>query len=136
VAQDNVRILKDAFEHLARTGEPALHLVTEDHVLENIDEAPITDPYVGHQGLRRWFADQRDVIEPFAFELLEVVAVGDDVVVSTQVIRGQTPTGGAELEFPFFGVWWFRDGKIFRTKGFTQREDALAAAGLTADVRE
>ena len=43
---------------------------------------------------------------------------------------GRGKGSGVPVEYRFFGVWTFRDGKVIRYKGFNERAEALEAAGL------
>ena len=43
---------------------------------------------------------------------------------------GTRQGSGVPVEYRFFGVWTFRDGKVIHYKGFNERAEALEAAGL------
>jgi ketosteroid isomerase-like protein len=63
-------------------------------------------------------------------EPTEFVDAGDRVLVAMRTIaRGRGSSIDVEMET--FGVYTFRDGKILKLQYFTNRDSALAAAGLT-----
>jgi ketosteroid isomerase-like protein len=64
------------------------------------------------------------------YELLEVIEVPDDRVVTLfrQGARGRQ--SGVSVVFHFFALWTIRDGKICKVVYFRHRVDALQAAGL------
>jgi ketosteroid isomerase-like protein len=65
-----------------------------------------------------------------AYELLEVIDVPDNRVVTLfrQSARGRI--SGVPVVFHFFVLWTIRDGKICEVVYFRHRADALQAAGL------
>ena len=56
--------------------------------------------------------------------------VGETVVLGS-TLRGRGRQSGASAEFTFWQVWTVHDGKVVRGQGFTSREDAHEAAGLS-----
>ncbi len=60
----------------------------------------------------------------------EVIEAGDQVMVGTTT-RGRGKRSGAETSWDGWWVWTLRDGKAVRGEGFTSREKALEAAGLS-----
>jgi ketosteroid isomerase-like protein len=85
-------------------------------------------PYVGHAGMREYFADVASV-----WRTLEVVPhdfrdLGDRVLVFGRVYaRGE---GGYITDSPTQWLWGVQDGLIAWGRVFTNRAEALAAAGL------
>ena len=110
-------------------------------VVEDIDEAlthadpgivwnPIEElPTEGHGAVRaslaRWKAEWHD------YKVIpeEYVDRGDSVVV-TVLLRGRGRGSGVEIDARFYDVYTLRDGKIIRMDQFTERGQALEAAGL------
>ncbi len=54
----------------------------------------------------------------------------DDRVVVTVRLRGRGRGSGVEVDARFYDVFTLRDGKIVRMDQFTERSEALGAAGL------
>jgi ketosteroid isomerase-like protein len=75
-------------------------------------------PYLGRD-LRR-----------LGYEPEEVIDAGDSVFVGLRQ-WGRGKGSGVPVEYRFFGVWTFRDGKVIRYKGFNERAEALEAVGLS-----
>ena len=46
-------------------------------------------------------------------------------------LRGRGKQSGVETSWDIWQIWTVRDGKVVRGQGFTSREEALAAAGLS-----
>jgi ketosteroid isomerase-like protein len=86
------------------------------------------EPYVGHDGMRQYFADVARV-----WRTLEVVPhdfrdLGDRVLVFGRVYaRGE---GGYISDSPTQWLWQVSDGRVVWGRVFTSKADALAAAGI------
>jgi ketosteroid isomerase-like protein len=65
-----------------------------------------------------------------AFEIHELIDAGDRVL-AAQTLRGRGKQSGAEANWQVWNVWTFREGKIVHGQGFTSRDQALEAAGLS-----
>ena len=85
-------------------------------------------PYVGHEGMREYFDDVART-----WRVLEVVPhdfrdLGDRVLVFGRVYaRGE---GGYITDSPTQWLWELKDGLIVSGRVFTNRAEALSAAGL------
>jgi ketosteroid isomerase-like protein len=62
-------------------------------------------------------------------EINELIDAGDRVLVGTTA-RGRGKQSGVESGWHLWHLWTLRDGKIVRGEGFTDRDEALEAAGL------
>jgi len=131
MSQANVETLRSFYEGLNTTGEaPAdpFHPELEIHMFEG---SPISGPYRGLDGLRRWREDTFDVIEDGRLLLDEVITGDDpDVMVVTNRFVGRMRHTGLTVDSPLTVVVRFRDGLIVRFAGYRERAEALAAAGL------
>lgn len=84
--------------------------------------------YVGHEGMRHYFADVAQV-----WRVLEVVPhefrdLGDSVLVFGRVYaRGE---GGYISDSPTQWIWAVKGGQVVSGRVYTNRTEALAAAGL------
>jgi ketosteroid isomerase-like protein len=70
-----------------------------------------------------------EVYEGFRFEAREFIDAGDKVVVIGRA-RGTARGSGLKLDMEASLVWTVRDGKLARNDFFTDRREALEAAGL------
>jgi ketosteroid isomerase-like protein len=53
-----------------------------------------------------------------------------DQVVARLTTRGRGKQSGVETAWEFWQLWTYRDGKAVHGRGFTDRDEALEAAGL------
>ena len=63
-------------------------------------------------------------------ELHELIDAGDQVFTSF-TLRGRGKRSGVETSWDPLSVWTVRDGRLVRWLGFTDRDAALKAAGLS-----
>ena len=78
-----------------------------------------------------FYVEVMEAFEGFVTADAELVDAGDDKVVvhARQDLRGKT--SGAGVEFDYWVVATFRDGKRDRDERFADRAEALEAAGLS-----
>jgi ketosteroid isomerase-like protein len=80
--------------------------------------------YEGHEGIRRFYSEVRDVWESYVWEPEELIEVGPDVVAllrSTARGRGS----GVEVERETAMVWSVREGRATALRFFRDRDEAL-----------
>jgi ketosteroid isomerase-like protein len=53
-----------------------------------------------------------------------------DQVLASVTFRGHGRQSGVEAEWSLWQLWTVRDGRFVRGQGFTNREEALEAAGV------
>ncbi len=129
MSQENVRVFEAARDALSRGDiEGFLRLVDED-VIWIAARSAVEGTYRGHDGLRRFFADNDENFELFEPDFREVRDLGDRILaVGTIHIRGRGST--LETDIPVAGIFTFSRGKLVRWDYFRDRRSALAAAGL------
>jgi hypothetical protein len=90
----------------------------------------VEGPFVGHEGVRKFFADNATNFELFQVRLDDVRDLGEDrvLVIGTIHIRGRG--AGVETDVPMAGIATYREGKLSRWEDFRERRAALEAAGL------
>jgi ketosteroid isomerase-like protein len=88
------------------------------------------DVYEGHEGVRRFWRQWLSSWEWVEFEQERYIDAGDQVVVFQRThARGRT--SGVQTDFGDYAqVWTLRDGKVVRVQFYTDRAEALAAAGV------
>jgi ketosteroid isomerase-like protein len=126
---DNVEPLRQAYELFNRTGEFEWDLMDPEVEWNVFRFAPVAE-YRGQAGVRRWLAELSELFDGLRIEPEEFVDGGDKVVV-VSTMRGRGRGSGAETEQALVSLWTFRDGKVVRHDSFTERGEALRAAGLT-----
>jgi ketosteroid isomerase-like protein len=130
---DNVAAVRryvDAFNRLdldaATVGlDPAIEL-------REWPEAPGAQTYHGVDGVRRAFDTWFETWEWMTLEVEDIRPVGDRVFFTLHQ-RAKGRTSEIEVEIRSYNVYTFRDGLVTLAELFIDRENALAAAGLTED---
>jgi ketosteroid isomerase-like protein len=103
-----------------------------------VDEWPTgPDPrsYRGLDGIQQALDTWFEAWEWITIEIVDLEEA-DDVVLVTLHQRAKGRGSEAEVEITSYTVYAFRDGLIDRIQLFTEREPALAAAGLTPEHEE
>jgi ketosteroid isomerase-like protein len=132
MSQENVDLLRRAFEYVERTGEILPEAVHSDFVWDTTTfrSAIMPGTFVGIDEINAWLADWLEGFEDLSFDIEEVFDAGDQVVtIARQRAKGKH--GGPEVEMRVGQVWTFRDGLIARMEMYADRNEALEAAGLS-----
>ena len=131
MSQEDVEMVRASFERFNQDGYLPEDLFDPAVELSNVRESPLPGPYRGYEGLRQWSDDLREVLYEARFEIEEQIDVEAQSAVITRVrLRGRARHTDIAIDFPFTIVGWVRDGRVYRTDGFTEHSDALKAAGL------
>jgi hypothetical protein len=83
------------------------------------------------EGIANWF----DSWEWMHVEIGDISEIGDRIFFTLHQ-RARGKSSQAEVELTSYNVYTFRNGKVVRVELFTEREPALAAAGLTGNLEE
>ena len=130
MSQENVAIVRrinDAY--LKGDFETALSLI-DPEVEFDLSMRPDGKVYRGHEGVIEGLRTWTGTWEAYRFEIEELIDAGEQVVaVDRQWGRGKG--SGMPLEHSFSAVYTLRNGMVVRMVWFTNREDALEAAGLS-----
>jgi ketosteroid isomerase-like protein len=130
MSQENVELFHRANAALNRGDvEYMVRHSTEDVVIIAARSA-IERPFVGHDGVRKFAADNTESFELFEGHYDDVRDLGDDRVLAIGTIHIRGRGGGVETDIPAAGIATFRDGKLSRWEDFRDRRPALEAAGL------
>ena len=130
---ERVRRFVDAFNHLDL--ESVVADIEEDAELHEWPEAPGAQSYRGAEGVRAALDNWFESFEWMRVEIEDIFDVGEHVLVALHQ-RAKGKNSEAEVEIRSFNVYTFKDGKVTRIELFTEREPALAAAGLAPDYQE
>lgn len=130
MSQENVEIMRrviDAFN------SGALDVALEDFApAATLDwshsRGPNAGVYVGHDAMRRFWADMTGPFERQTFVAGEFIPHGERVVVP--VVGRMTGRGGVEVEAKTAVVATFRDGRVVRLTMYQDKPEALKAVGL------
>ena len=92
--------------------------------------AALQGTYVGHDGLRRFFADASESMSIAGVDCPDIRDLGDRVLaIGTFRISGTA--SGIEAQIPFAIVAAFREGLITDLRDYGNKGEALEAAGLS-----
>jgi len=130
VSQENVEVVRRA--HQALNGGDMDALVVLCDVEFRLDMSDrIFNPaiYEGHDGIRRFYSEVRDVWAKYVWEPEQLMEAGDNVVALLR--SGGTGRGsGVEVERRTAMVWTLREGRATALRFFRDRNKALKAVGL------
>jgi ketosteroid isomerase-like protein len=85
------------------------------------------DTYIGHGGIRRYFALWEEQIDDLTFDVTEIVDAPGDTVTAALVIGGRGRGSGVPVELRAFLRVVVRDDLIVRMAPYATLEEALAA---------
>lgn len=104
-----------------------------DPAVEIFDpDRPDGGRFVGHDGVIRFFADLLEGLEEVHIRIESMVPAGDRVLGLVHSYgRGD---GGVEIEIRDAHAFTFRDGLIIYWRAYTDRDEALADAGIDDDA--
>ena len=121
MSQANVEIVRS---FLAADVDEALRYADPGIVWNPIEELPSRGHDAVRASLAHWKADWDD------YEVMpqELVDMGDRVLATVR-LRGRGRGSGVEIDARFYDVYTLRDGRIVRMDQFTERSEALEAAG-------
>ena len=132
MTQEHVEVLRRVYE---RWGEgdfrAGVELYDPHAVFVQRPEFPHSGVYLGpEQVARATCASCSRRGREFTIAAEEFIAAGDSVVVAVHQ-RAIGTESAAETEFRYFHVWTFRGSKVVRWENFRERDEALAAVGMT-----
>ena len=124
-----VRVLLEAVNRLDAEGMMAT--IQPDYEFVPIMAALEGRVYRGREGVQQWLAEMETHWEYFECCPEEWHDLGDRVIVFGHW-RARGRASGVEVDGqPATWLAWVRDGLLCRWRTFTDREEALAAAGVT-----
>ena len=125
---ENLRGSLDAFN----TGDKAawLEFFDPDVVMVPAREWPENAPVRGAEPLWDFYREVTALWEAGSFELGEIIDSGPDQLVFNSRRETRGKASGAGVEFNYWTVGTYRNGRAVRLEWFSNRADALEAAGL------
>jgi ketosteroid isomerase-like protein len=136
MSQENVELARRTFEAFNRTfteGRPDLYELLDPEV-EWVPMSAILDQtrYQGHDGVRQWVEEMKRDWTSFKVRPERHRDIGGDRVLTMGTWRAEGRGGGVLLDFPQ-ATWLtqYRKGKLVMLRTFTDRKQALEAAGLS-----
>ena len=92
-----------------------------------------TGTYYGYDGFRQWVQQWEEAWEEISYELLEMVDVGDSIVVVPVHIIGRGAGSGLEIDSVFGWLYEFRDDQAVRFHAYPSVDAAMETARGLAD---
>ncbi|HMD57854.1 MAG TPA: nuclear transport factor 2 family protein [Solirubrobacteraceae bacterium] len=129
MSQENVELFRRATAINRCDVEYAVRHSTEDVVIIAARSA-VEGPFVGHEGVRKFFADNATNFDVFQVRYDDVRDLGEDRVLAMGTIHIRGRGGGVETDIPVAGIATYRDRKLSRWDDFRERRLALKAVGL------
>jgi ketosteroid isomerase-like protein len=140
MSQENVEIVRKSYEppqgglKLDQLEDWLTDAVINEYFDPALEWIPISDglltgeSYRGYEGLRRFWSDLLAACDELVIEPLEFRDAGDQVVV---VQRMNIRARGIEIDEDWSRLYTLSEGRILRVQTFTNRDEALEAAGLS-----
>jgi len=127
-----VQVIREGYEQFVATHEFLADLATNDFVwdMSNFHGWPEQQVYEGADGAEAFLSAWLEAWEDWQLEL-EALHDGGDKVVALVRQSGTSKAAGMPVEMSFAQVWTLRDGKQSRMEMYSDRDEALAAAGLS-----
>jgi uncharacterized protein len=115
------------FDRAAEVGgfDTWLDFVSEEIVLEAVEDAPDAGTYRGHEGIRDYFEDWLETVDGFHNELHGLTELGAGVVADVR-LSGRIKGTDNEMTFDYSQASLIEDGKVARIKEFREHDDAVA----------
>jgi len=131
VSDENVKLVRRAYEHTQATGQAYAEGFAAAFVwdMSKYDGWPEQQRYEGVDGAQRFLDDWTGAWDDWEMEIQEIYDADDKVVVVVSQ-RGRARTTGMALEMVFAQTWTIRDGRLTRMDMYSDPSDALKAAGL------
>ena len=131
MSQENVEIVRQFFEQLNCGNVDGLSELCNDAFTMDMTERVFNpDTYTGHEGIRRFHVDVRDVWKSYRWDIEERQAAGDSVV-ATLCCQAQGRGGGPKVDWRVAWLWRFREGEPVSLRFYRDPAHALEAAGLS-----
>ena len=131
MSQENVAIIRLAYLNFQATGRFEAEVATPDFVWDMSHYAGWTEQqvYEGAEGAQSFFAEWTTAWDDWTIEVEELHDAGTRVVAVLRQ-RGRSKVSGIPLDQPLAQVWTLRDGMLARANMYSDRREALEAAGL------
>jgi ketosteroid isomerase-like protein len=114
VSEENLQIIRAAFEALTRGDEPArLDLVDPSVVGTPLPDLPDLQTFHGREGLLQAIDEWRESWDEYSIEVRQTRDL-DDRVLGSCVQRGRGKGSGVQMEAETYFLFTFRGGKRIR----------------------
>lgn len=127
MSQKNVEVVRELWDAYSRGDIERVIALSDPYVvLVSLEEGPLYGPNAVRANYARWMEAWREEPET---TVEEVIDNGDHVVVIA-CFQGRGRGSGVRVEQRLYEVYTLRNGRILRVDEFSDRDQALEAAGL------
>ena len=129
MSQENVEVVRKAiaYEYYGVGDRAEAEAIFDPHVVMNPTD---TSPYYSPDAMRDDFERWASAFEDLKVTVEEIIDAGDQVVVVAHH-QGRGRASGVKVDARFYALYTLREGKVLRVDEYTERKDALEAAGLS-----
>jgi ketosteroid isomerase-like protein len=128
MSQEAVEIVRETLARLNR-GEDVLDVLSPDVVFE-VYVGPEPGEYRGIKAVADYYRRYFGTWEDFRVVVDELRGLPDGRVFVAARDTGRGKASGVDVEMEVFQVWTFADAQVVGWQGFSNRDEALKAAGL------
>ena len=134
MSAENVELVREGYERFRATGDVAEEFSTDDFAwdMSNFHGWPEQQVYEGTEGARVFLTAWAGAWDDWKLEIEELLDAGDKVVALVKQ-SGVSKEAGMPVEMSFAQLWTIRDGKQARMDMYSDRAEALEAAGLSGE---
>jgi ketosteroid isomerase-like protein len=128
MSQENVEVVRKAiaYEYYGVGDRAEAEAIFDPQVVLNpIDEGPSSGFDAMRADMERWAS----AFDELKVTVEEIIDAGDQVVVVAHH-QGRGRQSGVEVDTRFYELYTLREGKVARMDEYTERAEALEAAGL------
>ena len=126
-----MELTREAWEAFERGDVAFMQALMGPHVtIVQPPEIPDAKSYDGRDAALRAWEDWPEQWEDFRLELIDVIDVSDDVLISVTRQSGRGRESGIDMDFEVYFVSRGQPRKTERIEMFFSREQALKAAGV------
>ena len=130
MSQENVEIVRRAYERVTASLEMPLGLYAPDLVLDASDVSPDFGVVNGREAAQEALRGYWETFQGYYVEMGELIHADETYVINVALDRGRLRDSEAEVENRYFHVWAFASGTIVRLAIYGDRSRALKAVGL------
>ena len=135
MSQENVAAVRRFIEALPRAQasddwQPVFAEVDPDVEIDDLDISLDSEPYRGHDSVRRWIGVWMESWQSWTLEDVQVQPVGEDRAIGLFLVRARGKVSGIELSRRDALVCTLRAGKIEKGTYYNDQQQALKAVGL------
>ncbi len=132
MSQKNVETTRQSLDAFNRGDKRAwLAMFDPDAEMVPAREWPESAPIRGAEAIWDFYVGVTDAWDEGPFEFGEVIDAGADKIVANNLRDARGRTSGAGVEFSYWTVSTYRDGRVVRVEWFAGRAQAFEAVGLS-----